>query len=166
MPLEKLATSTQVGEREKIAEASRQFEAVLLRQILSQAQKPVFQSSFTQQNSTSNAIYQDMITQQLADRISHGGSFGFGKVLEKELAARYIKKEAVAQKNNVTTEAPKQLRSPRDAANNPPSRVPVAPAAAQAQATAAKQRPMQTAPTQNHSSNLPHKARPQPGKRI
>src|SRR5262245_52029565 len=89
MPLEKLATSTQVSDREKIAEVSRQFEAVLLRQILAQAQKPLFKSSFDNAESSSNSIYQDMITQQLADRISHGGSFGFAKVLEKQFAGQY-----------------------------------------------------------------------------
>ena len=98
LPLERLANSTQVEDREKIAEVSRQFEAVLLRQILAQAQKPLFNTTLAGGGGSTRAIYQDMVTQQLADRISHGGTFGFGKVLEKELSAQYIKKEKVAPK--------------------------------------------------------------------
>jgi Rod binding domain-containing protein len=99
LPLERLAASTQVNDREKIAEVSRQFEAVLLRQILSQAQKPLFNSSLVSGGGgASQAIYQDMVTQQLADRISQGGTFGFGKVLEKELSARYTAKTPVELK--------------------------------------------------------------------
>jgi flagellar protein FlgJ len=93
LPLDKLAASTQIGDREKIAEVSRQFEAVLLRQILSQAQKPMFKSNLLESDNSTNSIYQDLITEQLADRISRGGTFGFAKVLDHQLAAQYIKKE-------------------------------------------------------------------------
>lgn len=85
LPLERLARAGNVSQEEKIAEVSRQFEGVLLRQILSQAQKPMFKSSLMPADGTTNAIYQDMITQQLADRISRGGTFGFAKVLEQQL---------------------------------------------------------------------------------
>jgi Rod binding domain-containing protein len=94
LPLEKLATTTKVDDREKIAEVSRQFEAVLLRQILGQAQKPLFKSGLLESSNSSNSIYQDLVTQQLADRISRGGSFGFASVLEHQLAAQYIQKES------------------------------------------------------------------------
>jgi Rod binding domain-containing protein len=86
LQLDKLAKSTQVPQTEKVAEVSRQFEALLLRQILSQAQKPLFNSGLAGGSSgTTSAIYQDMVTQQLAERISEGGTFGFAKVLEKQL---------------------------------------------------------------------------------
>ena len=89
LPLERLANSDQVSKQEKIGEAARQFEAVLLRQILSQAQKPLFKNSLVSGGGTTNAIYQDMVTQQLADRISEGGTFGFATVLKRELTAEY-----------------------------------------------------------------------------
>jgi len=89
LPLERLANSDQVSKQEKIGEAARQFEAVLLRQILSQAQKPLFKNSLVPGGGTTNAIYQDMVTQQLADRISEGGTFGFATVLKRELTAEY-----------------------------------------------------------------------------
>ena len=94
LPLERLAGSKEVSQKEKIAEVSRQFEAVLLRQILSQAQKPMFKSTLMAGDGTSNAIYQDMITQQLADRISKGGTFGFAGVLEQQLTMEYGEKKS------------------------------------------------------------------------
>ncbi len=63
---------------------SRQFEAVLLRQILASAQKTIFASSMNPQ-SVSTGIYQDLITNQLADNISHSGAFGLARSLEKQL---------------------------------------------------------------------------------
>src|SRR5215218_1104382 len=84
LSLEKLAGSTNISEKEKIAEATRQFESVLLKQILAQGQKPLFQSKLAGGQS-SNGIYQDMVTQQLADRISRTGSFGFAKELQTQL---------------------------------------------------------------------------------
>jgi peptidoglycan hydrolase FlgJ len=115
LPLERLATSTKIDEREKIAEVSKQFEAVLLKQILSQAQKPLFKNSLVGESGSSGAIYQDMVTQQLADRISRGGSFGFAKVLEKELSAQHLKKVPAEAKE----QPPARAEVPREDAVKP-----------------------------------------------
>lgn len=98
LPLERLANSEQVSKQEKIGEAAKKFEAVLLRQILSQAQKPLFKNSLVPGGGTANAIYQDMVTQQLADRISEGGNFGFATVLKRELTAEYGDKKTPLDK--------------------------------------------------------------------
>jgi Rod binding domain-containing protein len=82
--LDRLAASTQVSESEKVAEVSRAFEAVLLRQILSESQRPIFQSS-SAGNSSVDGIYRDMVVNQMADDISKSGSFGLGKSLAREL---------------------------------------------------------------------------------
>ena len=177
LSLEKVASSTKITEREKIGEASRQFEAVLLRQIIGQAQKPLFQSSLAMNSGASNAIYQDMITQQLADRISSGGSFGFGKVLEKELAARYIKKEA-AENNHSEPVRPErtELRSPKGASNESlraPAPILSNKAALHPLNYTRPLKPFRAAPQLLESAaprriepTLPRKAQPQPGKRI
>jgi flagellar protein FlgJ len=81
---ERLAGNTALSEQQKIAEASRQFEAILLRQILDSSQKSVIASKFTD-NSTASGIYRDMITAQLADSISKSGTFGFAKTFEQQL---------------------------------------------------------------------------------
>ena len=84
LSLDRIAASTQVPESQKIAEASRAFEALLLRQILSESQRPVFGSK-SSGNSTSEGIYRDLIVNQMADDISKSGGFGVGKSLAREL---------------------------------------------------------------------------------
>ncbi|HEX4266131.1 MAG TPA: rod-binding protein [Verrucomicrobiae bacterium] len=81
---ERLAKNPQLTEHEKIAEASRQFESILLKQILDGAQKTVIKSKFSD-DSTASGIYHDMITQQLADSISKSGTFGLAKTFEQQL---------------------------------------------------------------------------------
>jgi flagellar protein FlgJ len=81
---ERLANTTALTESQKIAEASRQFEAILLRQILATSQKPVIASKFTD-NSTASEIYRDMVTTQLADSISKSGAFGLASTFEHQL---------------------------------------------------------------------------------
>lgn len=82
--LDRLANNDQLNEREKVGEVCRQFEAVLARQILGAAQKPHFASTMNPQ-SFSGSIYQDMITNQLADSISRSGALGLARTLEREL---------------------------------------------------------------------------------
>jgi Rod binding domain-containing protein len=84
MSLERLAANKSVPESEKIKQASSAFEAVMLRQILTESMQPVFPSKFVG-NSTSDAIYRDEMVNQLAENISKSGSFGLGKSLAAEL---------------------------------------------------------------------------------
>ena len=84
LPLDKVAASSTLSESEKIAAASRAFEGILLRQVLAEAQKPVFKSNLMG-SSTSASIYQDMVTNQLAESISKSGALGLGKTLERHL---------------------------------------------------------------------------------
>jgi Rod binding domain-containing protein len=85
VPVEQLAGNKHLTKQQKIHEASRQFEAILLRQILSEMQKPVINSEFTD-DSTANGIYQDYVSNALADSISKSGSFGLTKVFEQQLS--------------------------------------------------------------------------------
>ena len=82
--VESLADNKALSENQKIAEASRQFEAILLRQFLAESQKPVIQSEFTD-NSAASGIYQDLITNQLADNLSRSGGIGLAKTFERQL---------------------------------------------------------------------------------
>jgi len=47
LPLEQLSTNKNVPEEEKVGELSRQFEALLLRQILKDVKKSVIKSDLT-----------------------------------------------------------------------------------------------------------------------
>lgn len=81
---DRLANNPLLSEQQKIGEASRQFEAILLRQILSATQKTVIQSKFAD-NSTASGIYRDLFTNQLADTMSKSGAFGLAKTFEHQL---------------------------------------------------------------------------------
>ena len=93
LPLDQPARNSRVSEEQKIHETCGQFEAVLLRQILAKAQKPLFQSHCTL-NSSVNTIYQDMTIAQLADSLSKAGSLGLARNLEEQLARQLAKKTA------------------------------------------------------------------------
>lgn len=84
VPLEKLKGSKLLTEAEKVAELSRQFEAVFLRQILGQARKVLVQSKFESESATSG-LYNDMVISQLADSISQSGDFGLASSLQAQL---------------------------------------------------------------------------------
>lgn len=82
---ESLAGNPNLTERQKIAEASRRFETILVQQILSETQKTVIKSEFSD-NSTAAGIYQDLITNTLANDISKSGKFGLAAIFERQLS--------------------------------------------------------------------------------
>ncbi len=86
---ERLANNAALTEQEKIGEASRQFEAILLRQILEASQKPVIGSKLSD-NSAAAGIYRDMITTQLADSISKSGGLGLAQTFEGQLTKKKL----------------------------------------------------------------------------
>jgi flagellar protein FlgJ len=88
LPLESLAGNSNLSENEKVAEVSRQFEAVLLRQIMQDIRKPVLAS--TDSDSTVNGIYSDMINNQMADSISRSGGFGLARSLQQQLSRQVL----------------------------------------------------------------------------
>jgi len=96
--LESLANDKALSQDQKVAEASRQFEAVLLQQFLSESQKPVIQSEFTD-NSTAAGIYQDFITNQLADNLSRNGGIGLAKTFERQLTHAHTAASAATASN-------------------------------------------------------------------
>ena len=96
LPLEQLAGNKSLSEAEKVGEVSRQFESVLLRQILGQARKTVFRST-TNPDSMTAGIYQDLVTSQLADSISRSGSFGLARSLETQLAKQTLSSTAAEE---------------------------------------------------------------------
>lgn len=84
LPLDRLAHSSTIPAEEKVKEVSRQFESILLRQILTEAQKPHFKTPLAQ-SGASAGIYQDLMTSQLADQISGQGGLGLSHVLQAQL---------------------------------------------------------------------------------
>jgi flagellar protein FlgJ len=92
LPLESLAGNPNLSDHQKVAEVSRQFEAVLLRQILQDIRKPVLASANSE--ATVNGIYSDMINNQLADNISRSGTFGLARSLQSQLGHQVLPQAA------------------------------------------------------------------------
>jgi Rod binding domain-containing protein len=88
LPLESLAGNANISDSDKVAEVSRQFEAVLLRQILQDIRKPVLDPA--KGDAAANGIYNDMINNQMADSITRSGGFGLAKSLTGQLAQQVL----------------------------------------------------------------------------
>lgn len=89
LAVERLAHSDHLTQQEKIREISRQFESILLRQFLSEAQKPMFGTE-SEMSGGQKAVYQDMVVNVLSDTISQSGKFGLAQVFERELMPRNL----------------------------------------------------------------------------
>lgn len=81
---EQISTSSVISEQEKVAELARQFESVMLRQMLREARQPSSEGILGEGSSESRA-YHDMVTERLADTMSHGGGFGVASSLQAQL---------------------------------------------------------------------------------
>jgi Rod binding domain-containing protein len=86
IPLEKIADSKALTESQKTTEMTRQFEALLLRQVLTEAQKPAFKSALMPNAGVSASIYQDMMVNQLAEKISSARTLGLAQELESQVS--------------------------------------------------------------------------------
>ncbi len=98
MAVERLAGNNQLTEAEKIGEVSRHFEAILLRQFLGKALQPMFGGGAMGDgmNAATKGIYQDMITQTLADTISRTGEFGLAQAFRTQLMPRDVRAQEAA----------------------------------------------------------------------
>ena len=76
-----------ITESEKIAEMSRQFESVLVKQFLEDGLKPVFKGILSQ-DTAKHAMYRSLFTDALADNITQSNSFGFAHALQAQLQSK------------------------------------------------------------------------------
>jgi Rod binding domain-containing protein len=104
IPLEKLSTSKALTEEQKTSEMTRQFEAVLLRQILNEAHKTTFKSKFAT-SGVSGSIYQDMMVNQMADKISSARTVGLAQELEAQVSRQANPKAPKAAAGHATQAA-------------------------------------------------------------
>ena len=72
---------------EKIAEMSRQFETVLVKQYLEDGLKPIFKGILGE-NTAKHAMYRSLFTDALADNITQSSSFGFAHALQVQLQTK------------------------------------------------------------------------------
>ena len=103
LSIERLAQNNKLTEAQKIGEVARHFEAILLRQFLNEATKPLM-SGDEGMNPAQKGIYQDMITNTLADTISKSGQFGLSQMFRHQLMPRDLADE-LKQAEQAKTEA-------------------------------------------------------------
>jgi len=84
IPLERLADSPVLTEPQKVAELARQFESLLVQQILAEARKSIHSEGLGESSSTLG-IYHDLINRTLADSISRNGMVGLASSLQAQL---------------------------------------------------------------------------------
>lgn len=84
IPIEQLAGNKNVSDVDKAKEVARQFESVLLRQILKSVHQPGIKGMFDE-GGNKNDIYFDMMNYHLADSISRSGGLGLATSLEAQL---------------------------------------------------------------------------------
>jgi len=101
-PAEDVGRSATMSSGEKVAELSRQFEALLLRQMLKEARKPMLGDTLTGKSSISK-IYDDMVTDRLADSIASSGDVGLGTSLQAQLMRQQGAGAATGEKNAAKT---------------------------------------------------------------
>lgn len=104
VPLDRLASNPKVPQGEKLAAACKAFEAVLLRQILESAHKPVVASTLTP-SSASSSIYRDLVSSQMADQIAATGQFGLARSFLDQIKGRQPKTEAAPPAATVASTA-------------------------------------------------------------
>ena len=88
MSVEHLADNKQLSDEQKVAEIGRHFEAILLRQFLGDATKPLFGANQKGISAAAKGVYQDMMVNTLAEQISQTGPFGLAESFTAQLTQR------------------------------------------------------------------------------
>ena len=72
---------------EDVKKAAKQFEAILVRQLLAPAVEPMMNGSLGGAPVSGGGVYGYMLTDVLANSISQGGGLGLGRILESQLSS-------------------------------------------------------------------------------
>jgi flagellar protein FlgJ len=88
-------------ERQRIQKASREFEAIMLQQLLKQAQPKMEEGLFG--GGMGEKFFQDHLTQERARSMAANGGIGLAQMLEKELMANLNLKLPATPTDSVST---------------------------------------------------------------
>jgi len=97
MDLARVASNSSLTESEKLLVAAKHFEALLARQILGDAYKPLLGDG-AGMSGVSSQIYHDMIVNQLGDAIGKSGAFGIASAMHSQLVTEQSVKSADKEK--------------------------------------------------------------------
>ena len=90
-----------------IKKAASQFEAIILRQLLSPSIEPMMSGGLGGSKDSGGSMYGYMLTDTLANSLAQGGGLGLARMLEKQLTP---KSAAADTSNNGQTVAQPQLK--------------------------------------------------------
>jgi Rod binding domain-containing protein len=110
LPLEQLAKAPGVSEAAKVAEATRQFEAILVRQLLRSARQSS-QATDAPGGTVAADIYWDLVHENLADAITRGGGLGLGTALQSSFGVTTPKGQGIHDAKLPADAAPGGIRS-------------------------------------------------------
>ncbi|MEC7803137.1 MAG: rod-binding protein [Verrucomicrobiota bacterium] len=79
-----MAHSKHSTEQQKNAAVSQQFEAVLVKQFLKEALKPMFKGVFSE-DGNANKMYRHFFTDAISESVASGGGFGVSNILQEQL---------------------------------------------------------------------------------
>ncbi|MGB0372980.1 MAG: hypothetical protein ACPGN3_16745 [Opitutales bacterium] len=83
---QKLTFNASMSEEQKVAEAAKQFEGVMLRQYLKDALKPMVETELTK-NSASSDIYRSYLIDIMAGSMAESGALGVSSTLQAGIQA-------------------------------------------------------------------------------
>jgi Rod binding domain-containing protein len=84
LPIEKLPQLKTLDEKQKVAVASRHFETMFLRMMLSETQKPVVKSKYSY-NSARDEIYRDFMVSNLAEALSKSEPLKISSLIQSQI---------------------------------------------------------------------------------
>ena len=99
--LRAMLDNPRASEQQKAAEAAKQFETVMLHQIVKQTMKPVVEGALNKEGA-GHGIYEYFMTQSLAEGLSAGGGFGLADSLTQQLT----RQQPLSDPSAMTTTAP------------------------------------------------------------
>ena len=82
--LMEMAHSKNVSQKQKNAAVSQQFEAVLVKQFLKEALKPMFKGVFNE-DAGAHRMYRHFFTDAISESVAQGGGFGVSNILQQQL---------------------------------------------------------------------------------
>lgn len=84
--LKKSSPSADTPKEKKLLQASKDFEAIFVRQILASMHTTALKNTLFGNNGQGQEIYQSIYDSKLADQIAQGQGLGVGKVLYQQIS--------------------------------------------------------------------------------
>jgi Rod binding domain-containing protein len=75
-------------QRASVANAAQQFEAILVRQLLGDAMKPMLGTALGGAQAPGSDVYQYLVTDVVAQSVAQGGGLGIAKMLMPQLTPK------------------------------------------------------------------------------